>query len=99
MVAPMAQFFFVARNKMDAEINGDADQNRRKRYGEEVQMTDHCRREGHGVSKSYQQTKRRFDWPPRLVIAIHENQRHDDERNNRRLFSIALRLRHLIDFE
>ena len=74
----LAQFLLVTGDQVHAEINRQSDQHGHKRDGQDVQVPDHQRGEGHRVCQAHDQTDRRLNWSARFVVAVDEDQR--DER-------------------
>ena len=95
----LAQFLLVARDQVHAEIDRQPHEHRQKRDREDIQVPDHQRRKSHRVSQPDNQTDRRFDGPSRLVVAVNEDERDEDQRHNRGHDGVVLRLRHLIVFQ
>ena len=62
-------------------------------------MANHQRRKSHRVSQPGNQTDGRFDGPSRLVVAVNEDERDEEQRHNCGHGGVVLRLRHLIVFQ
>ena len=92
----VAQFLFVTRDQMHAVINRQSDEHRYKHDCQDVQMADGQRCERERVAKSDHQADCCFHRTSGFVIAINENQRAQDQRQNAGERGVLLRLRHLV---
>ena len=81
---------------MYAVINRQADQDRHKRDGQNIQVADRERGEGQRVAQPYDEAQRRLHWPARLLVTVNENQRANEQRSDAGDGCVLLRLRHFV---
>jgi hypothetical protein len=93
------QFLLVACNQVDTEVDRDADEDRRERDGQDVEMPDYQRREGHGVHHTNDQSHVRLDPSADLAVAEDDDQEDQHESHDGGQGGVALRLCHLVKLE
>ena len=91
LLAPsVAGFLLVAGDEMNAEINGQPDQDRRESDGQNVQMADGQGGEGHAVAQADHQTKHRLERTPGLAVGVMKI--NDETTSETRTARVASRL-------
>src|SRR5581483_11449478 len=67
------QLLLVPGDQMDAEVNGQPDENGHKGDGQNIQVPDHQRGESQRVPQPDQQAERGFERPPGSLVGVNEN--------------------------